>query len=384
MQRERGHQVGAGVEPFAPGLDESKQPKNRDQTEPEPDERDLETLARGQPVEGIDLQQPAAEGGARVARAGGEQLPLFTAAQRFCGGRFVLPDAREDERRQTQRAPAEEVRGGERGIEPVEFPSAQHLVVHAVEGEHAGHAGAEEHQRKRIVSEQVKQRVPVGKLAGHPRDQRRPARREQRDERHRQPDGFALVLAERRAEQAEGEREKQVVQTHQHHAPKFCPGHATEQQRNRQHGKNRQQSIHGGDGGRGEFAEHDVVAPQVGEKEQPERALAFLLAHGIGGPDGAGEQRVKVSHHRDGNEEREAGLARGFAHENGPRERADDDREQCEGEARPVGGHAARGHAQFPGDDGEQRHGEKLQIPNSKFQTNIKRQTPIGVGKERR
>ena len=105
---------------------------------------------------------------------------------------------------------------------------------------------------------------------------------DEQNQQERAEHRFARAFAHCGNENSCCQGKKKRVRQHQRHAPQLIHRHAAQQQRNRQHGENCEQTINAIQRGGRQFAQHDVVPPQIGEKQQSERPLALLFTQTIG------------------------------------------------------------------------------------------------------
>ena len=144
-----------------------------------------------------------------------------------------------------------------------------------------------------------------------PHHRAEPHARQTRSEKERQPggrcDGWELPDAHRRGCEPRGHGEESGIHQRQHGAPEVAERDATEEHRQRQDRKHRQQRINQCQRFRAEFARHNFRAVQVCEEQQTQCAIPFLPADAVGGLHGPDEQTAKqdvdgadLEYHRPG------------------------------------------------------------------------------------
>src|SRR6185369_5041186 len=89
---------------------------------------------------------------------------------------------------------------------------------------------------------------------------------------------LSFLAADGGDQNAQGQREEERVRQNQDHPPKLGSRDAAQKQRQTKQWENREQRVKRVQRGDNQFAEDDVVAAQVGQKQEAECAFAFLLA----------------------------------------------------------------------------------------------------------
>ena len=97
---------------------------------------------------------------------------------------------------------------------------------------------------------------------------------------------------------------QQRIDQRQCRLPELPGGHSSQKERPGQHWQDGQQ----GEGPlhrRGqEFPRNNVITPQVGEKQEPDRTLAFFLTEAVGSEEQSGRNRSREKQPRQGGKER--------------------------------------------------------------------------------
>src|SRR5205814_3997633 len=130
-------------------------------------------------------------------------------------------------------------------------------------------------------------------VSGEPDTQGGQARLDEQDQNERARHRLPRDAARRRHEHSRRQREKKRVRQHQRHPPELAQRDAPQQQRNRQHGEDRQQTVKAIDRCGRQLTQHDVVTFQVGQEQKSERAFALFLAQAVGGVTNARYQAAE-------------------------------------------------------------------------------------------
>ena len=195
--------------------------------------------------------------------------------------------------------------------------------------------------------------VPIGSPEVKKRRQAEDHRAKQERGAHR----FDAVPTDSRNEHTCRQRKEKRIAQSQQGAPKLARRHTAEHERQRQNRKDGEQAIGRPQGGGHDFSRHYVIAAQVGQEEEAERAIPLLVAQTVSGQKyaaGAGESEAKPLEHAeedlaDGDTERlvrkRPGGDEASHEEHGQSRRYD---------ACPIRAALARGDAQFASDDGQE------------------------------
>ena len=343
VQDERRDDADSRLDPVGADLHPAPEPAAAQHAEDGPDERGLDAGTRGEPVEGVHVEEAGAILRAlrRVAERPAE--PAVAPAELRDGRGLVLPRARHDETGGDEKNPAQAVRDDERENK---FVGMRFVICVERVGEGGAGTGQEQqHRRLRPVIDAREDGTNERQQGGQPQH-----------DGHAQTRRVACRLRQRRGNHAGGEREEHRVQQNQTHPPEFREAHAAHEQRDGEHRQRGQQSVKSIERTRHQFAGHDIEAAQVGEEQEAERAVAFFLAQTIRRGARPGEQTEQAGNDRQPEKHQEAHLRRVLPEKREIDERADADHGQRDAGAQPIRPALARSHAQFAFDDGEQGH----------------------------